>query len=59
MLQQKHCLQNVFSILGPETDVDAIIEENEDGIFTVNYVPLEIGLFDIKIMWNNKEIPSK
>ncbi|CAL1298214.1 unnamed protein product, partial [Larinioides sclopetarius] len=43
---------------GPETEAEVSIEEEEEGIYSVCYIPLEIGLFDVKISWNNKEIPG-
>ncbi|GIZ01212.1 filamin-A [Caerostris extrusa] len=43
---------------GPETEAEVTIEEEEEGVYLVSYTPLEIGLFDVKILWNNKEIPG-
>ncbi|XP_035227901.1 filamin-A-like, partial [Stegodyphus dumicola] len=43
---------------GPETEADVIIKEEEEGVYIVSYVPQETGLFDVKILWNNKEIPG-
>ncbi|GFQ94830.1 filamin-A [Trichonephila clavata] len=47
-----------ITVDGPETEAEVSIEEEEEGIFSVCYIPLETGLFDIKILWNNKEIPG-
>ncbi|XP_054721310.1 filamin-A-like [Uloborus diversus] len=41
---------------GPETEAEVSIEEEESGVYIVKYIPEETGLFDIKVLWNNKEI---
>ncbi|GBN87324.1 Filamin-A [Araneus ventricosus] len=46
------------TVEGPETEAEVSIEEEEEGVYSVCYIPLEIGLFDAKISWNNKEIPG-
>lgn len=43
---------------GPQTEADCGIEEEEDGIFIVTYIPKEVGVFDIKILWNGREVPG-
>lgn len=45
------------TILGPESDTSFSIEKCND-IYKVTYIPLEIGVFDVKILWNGQEIPS-
>ncbi len=44
-------------VSGPESDTSFSIEKCND-IYKVTYIPLEIGVFDIKILWNGQEIPS-
>ncbi|GAB6018892.1 hypothetical protein CHUAL_000550 [Chamberlinius hualienensis] len=43
---------------GPETVASCSIEEQEDGIFIVTYTPKEVGIFDVRVFWNNKEVPG-
>ena len=40
---------------GPDSEADSTIEKEND-LFHVTYVPLEIGVFDIKVLWNGREI---
>lgn len=47
----------MMTILGPESDTSFSIEKCND-IYKVTYIPLEIGVFDVKILWNGQEIPS-
>lgn len=46
-----------IKIDGPESDTSFSIEKCND-IYKVTYIPLEIGVFDIKILWNGQEIPN-
>lgn len=32
------------------------IEPQTDGSYTVTYIPVEVGVFDISIIWNGHEI---
>lgn len=43
--------------IGPESDTSFSIEKCND-IYKVTYIPLDIGIFDVKIKWNTLEIPS-
>lgn len=43
---------------GPETVASCSIEEEEDGKFLVTYVPKEVGVFDVRVFWNNREVPG-
>lgn len=47
-----------FFIIGPESDTSFSIEKCND-LYKITYIPLEIGLFDINILWNGQELPSK
>ncbi|XP_023244649.1 filamin-B-like [Centruroides sculpturatus] len=41
---------------GPQSEVDCEIEEEEEGIYIVTYIPQEVGVFDIRILWNGREV---
>ncbi|XP_013775194.1 LOW QUALITY PROTEIN: filamin-A-like [Limulus polyphemus] len=43
---------------GPDTEAECTIEEEEDGIFIVSYVPQEVGIFDVRVLWNGRELPG-
>lgn len=47
-----------IKIDGPENDASFSIEKCND-LYKVTYIPLEVGVFDVKILWNSQEIPSK
>ncbi|XP_054168385.1 filamin-C-like [Oppia nitens] len=42
---------------GPDSEAACNIEKEND-LFHVTYVPLEIGVFDIRVLWNGKDIPE-
>ncbi|KAH7961849.1 hypothetical protein HPB52_012689 [Rhipicephalus sanguineus] len=44
---------------GPDSEPELTIEEEEEGIYVVSYLPIEIGVFDVHIRWNGKDIPGK
>ncbi|KAH9416793.1 hypothetical protein DERP_011908 [Dermatophagoides pteronyssinus] len=46
-----------IKIDGPESETSFSIEKCND-IYKITYVPLEIGIFDIKVLWNGQEIPE-
>ena len=35
-----------------------ISQEKSQGVYKVTYLPPEVGVYDIKIVWNGKEIPG-
>ena len=35
------------------------IDPQSDGQYAVTYVPVEVGMYDIQIRWNGKEIPGQ
>lgn len=41
---------------GPDSVASCSIEEEHDGIFIVTYVPKEVGIFDVRVFWNDKEV---
>ncbi|XP_064455536.1 filamin-A-like [Ornithodoros turicata] len=43
---------------GPDSEPEMTIEEEEEGVYIVSYLPLESGVFDIHINWNGKDIPG-
>ena len=42
---------------GPDSEAACNIEKEND-IFHVTYVPLEIGVFDVRVLWNGRDIPG-
>lgn len=47
-----------FSHLGPDSEPELTVEEEDEGVYSVSYLPLEIGVFDIHIRWNGKDVPG-
>ena len=45
----------LINIDGPEQEEDLIVDE-KNRIFYVSFVPVQIGIYEIKISWNGKEI---
>ncbi|XP_022254060.1 filamin-B-like isoform X2 [Limulus polyphemus] len=45
-------------IEGPEREAECSIDEEEDGVFIVSYIPEEVGVFDVRILWNSQELPA-
>lgn len=41
---------------GPDSVAKCHIEQEDDGVYVVTYTPKEVGVFDVRIMWNGKEI---
>ena len=46
-------------VLGPNSIAKASIDPRPDGQYAVTYIPVEVGLFNIQVKWNGKEIPGK
>jgi filamin len=42
---------------GPDSEATATIEK-ENELFHVTYVPLEIGVFDVRVLWNGRDVPG-
>ncbi|CAG2105929.1 unnamed protein product [Medioppia subpectinata] len=42
---------------GPDSEAACNIEK-EDELYHVTYVPLEIGVFDVRVLWNGRDIPE-
>ena len=42
---------------GPDSEATCNIEKEND-LFHITYVPLEIGVFDVRILWNGRDIPG-
>jgi hypothetical protein len=49
----------LFEFQGPETSPEWKIEEFEPGMHLVTFVPHEVGIYDIKALWNGRELPGK
>lgn len=43
---------------GPDSEPELSMEEEEEGVYTVSYLPLEIGVFDVHVRWNGKDVPG-
>ncbi|XP_022095230.1 filamin-A-like [Acanthaster planci] len=41
---------------GPHSIAKCSIDRNSNGTYTVTYIPVEVGLFSIKVTWNGKDI---
>ena len=45
---------------GPDSVAkSSITAEDEDGLYAVSYIPQEVGIFDVTVMWNGKELPGQ
>lgn len=42
---------------GPETEPKVTIHE-ENGIFKATYLPAEVGVFDVRVTWNGRDMPG-
>lgn len=49
-----HC----YLFLGPNSMAKVSVDENRDGTYTVTYIPVEVGMFTLKIFWSDKQIPG-
>ncbi|XP_072180016.1 filamin-A-like [Diadema setosum] len=43
---------------GPNSMAKVSVEENRDGTYTVTYIPVEVGMFTLKIYWADQMIPG-
>lgn len=43
---------------GPDSEPEMTIDEEEEGVYVVSYLPLEIGTFDVHIRWNSRDVPG-
>lgn len=43
---------------GPDSEPTVDMEET-NGMFRVSFVPTEVGIFDVRVLWNRKELPGK
>ena len=41
---------------GPDSVARVSTKKLEEGVFQVTYVPREVGIFDVRINWNNREV---
>ena len=47
------------TLTGPNSIAKCNIDPETNGTYTVTYVPVEVGLYDVQVKWNNKEIQGK
>ena len=52
-------IYGMFLFPGPNSIAKYSIDQQADGSFMVTYIPVEVGLFDINVTWNNNEIAGK
>ncbi|XP_076311299.1 filamin-B-like isoform X3 [Tachypleus tridentatus] len=45
-----------IQVVGPDSEADYSVDEKENGMFIVTYVPQEVGIFDIRVFWNSQEV---
>jgi len=45
-----------FIVSGPNSIAKSVVEPDSGGRYTVYYTPVEVGLYNIAIKWNGKEI---
>ena len=43
-------------VSGPNSIAKSVVEPDNGGRYTVYYTPVEVGLYNISIRWNGKEI---
>ncbi|XP_060571832.1 filamin-A-like isoform X3 [Ruditapes philippinarum] len=46
------------SVSGPNSIAKCSVDPQADGSYTVTYIPVETGIFDISVTWNNTDIPG-
>ena len=51
------CLLCVCS--GPNSIAKCSIDPQPDGQYAVTYIPVEVGMFDVQVKWNGKELPGE
>ena len=43
---------------GPDSVAKTSVEEEAPGRYLVTYTPREVGLFDVRVLWNGREVPG-
>ena len=43
---------------GPDSVAKTSVEEESPGRYLVTYTPREVGLFDVRVLWNGREVPG-
>ena len=41
---------------GPDSVARVMMKKLEEGMYQVTYVPHEVGIFDVRVHWNNREV---
>lgn len=44
---------------GPDSVATCSIEREADGIYVVTYTPPEVGVYDVRVDWDDSPIPGK
>jgi len=55
-LDSDSCLVFDVVLSGPNSIAKSVIEPESGGRYTVYYTPVEVGLYNIAVKWNGKEI---
>jgi len=55
------CLTTALAVMrnccsGPNSIAKSVVEPDSGGRYTVYYTPVEVGLYNISVKWNGKEI---
>ena len=58
-MQSTNKTNNNLLTLGPNSIAKYNIEPGPGGVYRVNYVPVEVGFYDIRIQWNGREIEGR
>lgn len=47
-----------YQIDGPDSICECNITAESIGLFRVTYTPQEVGIFDVRVLWNGTDIPG-
>ena len=53
-----YMMRSYLPISGPNSIAKTTVEKEGDR-YAISYVPVEVGIFDISIVWKGKEIPGQ
>lgn len=49
----------IIHVDGPDSVATCNLEREADGIYVVTYTPLEIGVYDVRVDWDDSPVPGK
>ena len=47
------------AVSGPNAVAKCSIDPQPDGRYSVTYIPVEVGMFDVQVLWNGRNIHSQ